>query len=119
MRAVCEGGVFGPWSPELLVKLDGCGDPYCYSYGIATNDWMARVDFANVKNVSGRTYGYGNFTQQLALAEKGQSYPITLFAAHNSSSQNETYYWNVWIDWNQDGDFADSGERAFPNQLPV
>ncbi len=113
VRAVCEGGVFGPWSPELLVKLDGCGDPYCYSYGIATNDWMARVDFANVKNVSGRTYGYGNFTQQLALAEKGQSYPITLFAAHNSSSQNETYYWNVWIDWNQDGDFADSGERAF------
>lgn len=112
VRAVCEGGVFGPWSPELLFKLDGCGDPYCYSYGIATNDWMSSIDFVNVMNISGRTYGYGNFTQQQALVEKGKPYPITLRASHTNSSQNETYYWNVWIDWNQDREFADTGERV-------
>ena len=111
VRAVC-GSSFSDWSPELSFTTDGCGDPYCYSYGIAFGDWIKRVDFSNISGASESDYGYTNFTSTVAAVNKGQSYPITLVSGNNSGSQGSTYYWSVWIDFNQDNDFNDAGENV-------
>ncbi|MDQ1350021.1 MAG: hypothetical protein QG657_322, partial [Acidobacteriota bacterium] len=29
------------------------------------------------------------------------------------STTNNTEYWKIWIDYNRDGDFADSGENVY------
>ncbi|MFZ4427268.1 MAG: M12 family metallopeptidase, partial [Saprospiraceae bacterium] len=111
VRAVC-GSSFSDWSPELSFSTDGCGDPYCYSYGIAFGDWIKRVDFSNISGASEADYGYANYTSTVAAVNKGQSYPITLLSGNNSNSQGSTYYWSVWIDFNQDNDFNDAGENV-------
>ncbi len=112
VRSVC-GTSFSDWSPEVRFTTSGCGDPYCYSYGIAFGDWISQVSFAGISGSSQEDYGYANRTSQVAAVETGKSYPISLKGDYDELTQGSTYYWNVWIDFNQDNDFTDSGEQVF------
>ena len=64
-------------------------------------------------NVSGSNSGYGNFTDILWADPLfiGQSNTLSLQPGYSSSAYDE--YFRVWIDYNQDGDFDDSGELVF------
>ncbi|MBK6902935.1 MAG: hypothetical protein IPH04_09015 [Saprospirales bacterium] len=98
------------FSPSLLFTTEGCGDPYCYSYGSSWDDWIQKVEFGGFKHTSGNDYGYGNFTALKAQVELGSSYPIKLTAGTNEDPK--TVYWRVWIDFNQDGDFTEFNEMV-------
>lgn len=109
VRADCGSG-FGDYSSSLTASTAGCGDDYCYSYGISWNNWIEDVSMANLNNPSGNGFGYTNYTNLTASVDRGETYSITLDPDRDNNVS--TVYWRVWIDFNQDGDFADSGEQV-------
>lgn len=62
-------------------------------------------------NNSGSNNGYGNFTSSPVPLLSGTSYTLSLRPGFSGKSRPE--YWRVWIDYNKDGDFLDSGELVF------
>ncbi|MBX2892238.1 MAG: S8 family serine peptidase [Saprospiraceae bacterium] len=111
VRTECGSNNFSDWSPSVFVTTLGASDPYCYSYGISWNHWIAGVATSNLNNTSGVNYGYGNYTNLTVNAQKGNTYNITLTPNNNATPQ--TVYWRVWVDFNKDNDFNDSGEQVF------
>ncbi|WP_246223787.1 GEVED domain-containing protein [Fulvivirga kasyanovii] len=83
---------------------------YCTSSGNnVTYEWIDLVAVGSINNATGANGGYGNFTSQSTDLTRGGSHTINFSAGFSGSSYTE--YWKVWIDLNQDGDFADSGEE--------
>jgi hypothetical protein len=109
VRADCNGA-FSDYSNSTFGITEGCGDPYCYSYGLSWDHWIESVDMADMSQASGNGYGYANYTSITANVEKGETYVITL--GDDSDVASTTVYWQVWIDWNADNDFDDSGEQV-------
>ena len=109
VRADCNGS-FSDYSNSTFGTTEGCGDPYCYSYGLSWDHWIESVDMADMSQASGNGYGYSNYTSITANVEKGETYVITL--GDDSDVASTTVYWQVWIDWNADNDFDDTGEQV-------
>ena len=85
---------------------------YCASKGNSTSDEkISKVVFGTISNISTGTAGYENFTTQIANVNKGTAYTITITPKWTSTTYNEGYA--VFIDYNQDGDFSDTGETVF------
>lgn len=85
---------------------------YCTSASTNTNDErIGKVVFGTINNTSTGTAGYENFTAQSTNATRGTAYTITITPTWTGTIYNEGY--GVWIDYNQDGDFADAGELVF------
>jgi hypothetical protein len=83
---------------------------YCGSRGSAPwVEWIGEVSFANLSNVSGKDL-YGNYLSQIANVSKGGSYILKVKPNYSWTQFDE--YIRVWIDWNRDGDFSDSGEQV-------
>ncbi|MFH0895562.1 MAG: GEVED domain-containing protein [Bacteroidota bacterium] len=51
--------------------------------------------------------GYGNFTAMSASAMQGNSINFSI------TESGGTMGFGIWVDWNQDGDFADGGEEMY------
>ena len=84
---------------------------YCTASGNnASYEWIDLVQLGSISNSTGSNGGYGNFTSQSTNLGRGGSYTINFSAAFSGNSYRE--YWKVYIDFNQDGDFADSGEQV-------
>ena len=85
---------------------------YCASLGnSASTEWIQKVDLGTYSNNSGSNGGYGDFTASTISVESGQLYNITLTPGFSNRSRRE--FWRVWIDYNMDGDFLDSGEEVY------
>ncbi|QDP84008.1 T9SS type A sorting domain-containing protein [Chryseobacterium sp. SNU WT5] len=85
---------------------------YCASKGNSSADEkIKKVAFGTISNSSTGSAGYENFTSLSTNVNKGSSYTITITPSWTSASYNEGYA--VFIDYNQDGDFSDSGETVF------
>ncbi|MDI9255924.1 reprolysin-like metallopeptidase [Flavobacterium sedimenticola] len=84
---------------------------YCASQGNSTADeYINRVQLGTINNLSGNNGGYGNFTALSTNLVRGTSNSITVTPAWTAATYSEAY--RVWIDFNQDGDFLDSGEQV-------
>lgn len=79
---------------------------YCPSNGSVTSyEWIERIGVANYTHYSGQGSGYSDFTNSVAPIDLAiQNNPILLTPGFNSYTYTE--YWSVWIDGNQDGNFA-------------
>ncbi len=91
----------------------GTTDPttYCDMQGNNSgDDNITNVTFAGINNTSSDTAaGYHDYTNNTASVSKGDSNTMTVtFQGWSGGNNNEVY---VWIDWNQDGDFTDAGEK--------
>jgi chitodextrinase len=85
---------------------------YCTSRGNNTADeYINRVQLGTINNLSGNNGGYGNFTALSTNLVRSTSNAITITPAWTATVFSEAY--RVWIDYNQDGDFLDSGEQVF------
>ncbi|RDK88577.1 S8 family serine peptidase [Marinirhabdus gelatinilytica] len=84
---------------------------YCSSNGNNTNDeYIQRVQIGSIDNPSGAsTGGYGDYTNLSTNLSSSNS--ITITPAWTGTVYPEAYA--VWVDWNRDGDFDDSGELAY------
>jgi hypothetical protein len=72
------------------------------------NNFSTTGGLTNISNTTTySTGGYGNFTAQSVSQVAGSSFNF------NATTSSGTHGINIWIDWNNDGDFADAGEKAY------
>ncbi len=84
---------------------------YCDSTSTNNNyEWIAKVEVGNVNNSSNAS-GYTDFTNKVVNTSAGATVNLTLTPGFAGSSYSE--YWVIWVDWNGDGDFADTGEEVY------
>ncbi|MCB0515501.1 MAG: zinc-dependent metalloprotease family protein [Chitinophagales bacterium] len=84
---------------------------YCYPTGNTQDEYIDNVTFASINNTSGNNNGYADFTNISANVVIGDTYNFSLTPAFTGQTWNE--YWAIYIDFNGDGDFDDSGENIF------
>ncbi|PWN67059.1 reprolysin-like metallopeptidase [Chryseobacterium oncorhynchi] len=85
---------------------------YCSSSASNTADErIGNVSFGTINNTSTGTAGYENFTSISTNVTKGSAYTISVTPVWTSTKYSEAYA--VYIDYNGDGDFTDSGELAW------
>ncbi|MDY8138064.1 GEVED domain-containing protein [Aquimarina sp. 2201CG5-10] len=87
---------------------------YCEDRSTRTSgEFISKVELGTISNTTTRsTNGYGDHTSLSTNLTKGSSNTITITPDWGGgTAYNEGY--GVWIDYNQDGDFADAGERVF------
>ncbi len=83
----------------------------CITRGSNTRfEWIQSVQLGNFVNESGSNGGYANFESLMSIVRKGGSHSMVLIPGYISGAFSE--YWRVWIDFNHDGDFIDSGEEV-------
>ncbi len=81
---------------------------YCTPDNVSSSlNYIRRVVFAGYDIESGAD-GYGLSTSIMDNIEAGQNYVAELYPYSNTTRN----YWKVWIDYNNDGDFDDSGEMV-------
>jgi hypothetical protein len=98
--------------------LTTCGPPppppppaYCSANGTnSAFEWINKVTLGSINNTSGNNAGYGNYTTLSTNLTAGSSYTINLTPGFAGSSYLE--YWRVWIDYNNDLDWNDTGEQV-------
>lgn len=105
------GNASGNSNTVNVTTLSGGGVTYCTSKGNNTNDeYISKVQVGSINYSSGAA-GYSDFTSQSTNLSKGSTYTITVTPAWTGSAYPEGYA--VWIDYNADGDFADTGELVW------
>jgi len=81
---------------------------YCDSNGNETWETsITLVDFNSINNPSLKPSGYSDYTSESADLMIGSTHDLTV---NLNTDGNYSIYSMVWIDWNQDFDFDDSGE---------
>ncbi|WP_397362440.1 M14 family zinc carboxypeptidase [Olleya sp. R77988] len=96
---------------------------YCTSQGTNISDeFIGRVELNDLDNdtSSSTSSGYSDYTSMVVDLTKNTTPTITITKIWNGTQYNEGVA--VWIDFNQDGDFDDSGEDVIsstPSQSVV
>jgi len=119
LDALGEPVVFDNHVTVVIARKENLGetkDPveYCNTKGNNVKyEYIDKVEFAGINYTTGPNQGYRNFTNTNAIAtvSPGSTLPIHLTAGYTGSAYTE--YWKVWVDFNCDGDFSDSGENIF------
>ncbi|MEM1321732.1 MAG: GEVED domain-containing protein [Bacteroidota bacterium] len=121
LQANCDGSLSN-WSTSFNFTTLGCGacfdQSYCESRGNSSSfEFLQRVRLNTLDNNSGNNGGYGDFTNtdQTTALESGSTYQLTLTPEFPFNPFEVAY--RVWIDYNQDGDFMDSGELVYDPAL--
>lgn len=82
---------------------------YCETGGsTVTFEWIDYVELGSISNSTGANGGYGDFTSLSTELVLGSSNDVYFSAGFSGTLYSEN--WSVYIDYNQDGDFTDSGE---------
>jgi bacillolysin len=82
---------------------------YCASKGSSqAYEYIDYVKLGTIARTSGTDGGYYDGTTLSTTVAAGSSQTINFSAGFASSAYTE--YWKIFIDYNQDGDFTDSGE---------
>jgi hypothetical protein len=107
VRSDC-GGTFSTWTASGSFYTG-----YCISTSISStyyiNNFSTTSGIANITN-NGSGYsasGYGNFVAQIVSQ---QPYGTVNFS---SAFTGGTFGFNIWVDWNNDLDFDDFGEKVY------
>ncbi len=111
VRSVCSGGSTSAYSGSVTYTTTAVQLNYCTSQGNNVNDeYIGRVQLNTIDNSSGAA-GYSDHTGISTDLASGTAYTITITPVWTGTVYNEAYA--VWIDYNQDGDFADAGEQVW------
>ncbi len=103
--------IIGAPDPHTFTVGSSPGITYCSSSGNNANyEWISRVQIGNLDNSSGSS-SYTDFTAQTAQITAGTNASVTLTPDFSGTTYTE--YWKIYIDYNMDGDFTDSGETVF------
>ncbi len=80
---------------------------YCASSSASSSFSITKVTIGDFVNSSGKTK-YSDFTSMTINMIKGQTYNVSI-------KVDDSFYYaytRIWIDYNRDGDFTDSGEKV-------
>ena len=107
VRARDAAGNVSSASSSINVTTLGNAPTYCTSSGSRTTyEWIDYVALGGMTNPTGASSGYADYTNLTATVARGSSNTLTVSAGFSGSSYTE--FWNVWIDFNQDGTFDSS-----------
>jgi len=113
VNAKDNAGNISEFSNELVIST--LSAPYCSSTGTdARFESIAKVELGSFSNSSASTAGYEDFTSKTINVTPG-TYTITITPYWPRRKYKEGY--SVWIDYNGDGDFTDSGEQVWTYPL--
>ncbi|MCF8246836.1 MAG: S8 family serine peptidase [Saprospiraceae bacterium] len=115
VQTVCDTGATAFTEPIIFTTL-GCGGcldlVYCPSMGATTlYEWIANVTINGINNTSTDDNGYGDYTSVSTYLMTYTSNIISLSPGYAGATYPEWFV--VYLDFNQDGDFNDPGEKAF------
>ncbi len=98
---------------SVTTSNDTTDPTYCASNGKSIADeYIGNVSLGSINNTTtGSNGGYGDYTSQSTSLSKGVASTITITPKWAGTVYSEGY--SVWIDYNNDGDFADSGEQVW------
>lgn len=106
------GNVSSSSNSVSVTTLAGSTVSYCSASANNTADErIGNVKFGSINNTSTGTSGYENFTSVSTNLTRGTAYTISVTPVWTSTVYSEAYA--VYIDYNGDGDFTDSGELAW------
>ncbi|WP_062057134.1 M14 family zinc carboxypeptidase [Aquimarina longa] len=113
VRSKCADGTISEYSTVISFTTNNSGGTYCDSNGQKTTDeYISKVTLGTISKIStAGTGGYSDFTTESTNLSTGSSNTITITPKWTGTTYNEGYA--VWIDYNQDNDFADSGELVW------
>lgn len=103
-----------------LLSSTGCGSgttppptsAYCTSNGTNVSyEYINNVTLGTINNTTTANAGYGNFTTLTTNLTIGSANSISVKPGFVSSAYTE--YFNVYIDYNKDLDFADANELVY------
>ena len=87
------------------------GGSYCTSQGSNQSyEYLAQVSLGSINRTSGTDGGYYNGTALSTSVAAGSSQTVSYRAGFVGAAYGE--YVRVYIDWNQNGSFADAGETV-------
>ena len=114
VQGVCASGS-GPYSSAASFSTTGSAGGYCTANGTNVSyEFIDKVALGAIARTSGADGGYYNGTATSTSVAQGSSQTITYSAGFASTAYTE--YWNVWVDFNRDNDFADAGEQVVTNR---
>jgi len=106
------GNISTASNTATVTTLAGTSVTYCTATATNTADErIGNVTFGSINNTSTGTAGYENFTSVSTNVTRGTANTISITPVWTSTKYNEAYA--VYIDYNKDGDFTDSGELAW------
>lgn len=106
------GNISTASNTATVTTLAGSTVTYCTATTTNTADErIGNVTFGSINNTSTGTAGYENFTSISTNVTRGTANTISITPVWTSTKYNEAYA--VYIDYNRDGDFTDSGELAW------
>ncbi|WP_206082056.1 PKD domain-containing protein [Maribellus sediminis] len=99
------------------IIVEEYGSHYCESNGEASTQWIESVQFGSQINTSGSsgTAGYQDLTNYTYNVDPGSVVTFTL--TPNFSGREYLEVWKIWIDYNGDLDFDDSGELIYTSPV--
>lgn len=85
---------------------------YCNSNGNASKEWISAVSLngSTFTSVSSGATGYENFTAKAFTANLNGTCTLNLTPKYSGKANASG--WSVWIDFNHDSDFNDTGEQV-------
>ncbi|CAL2091446.1 conserved protein of unknown function precursor containing a T9SS type A C-terminal secretion signal. Putative S8 family peptidase [Tenacibaculum sp. 190524A02b] len=111
VRSKCSSGNSN-YSTSVNFTTSAVTLNYCASKGDSVNDeYIQRVQLGTINNASGAGNGYTDHTAISTNLAKGTSHTITITPRWTGTVYDEGY--GVFIDYNKDGDFSDSGETVW------
>ncbi|MEB3346444.1 GEVED domain-containing protein [Aquimarina gracilis] len=94
-----------------FTTIDGSSVTYCDSASTNVSDeFISRVELNTINNASGAQF-YSDFSNISTNLSEGQTYSITVTPTWTGTVYAEAYA--VWIDYNNNGAFTDSGELVW------
>ena len=103
-RSICGEGVFSPIFSFTTISCTVCESVGNMDYATSTT----LVQFNTIDNPSAKPSGYSDYTAIATTVKKGDTHELTI---NVNTDGNYTVHTVVWIDWNQDCDFLDTGEN--------
>lgn len=105
VRSNCGGSGTSTWAGSSTFFTGYCQPTGTSGYTI--NSFVTTNGITNISNSTGGNGGYGNFTAQAASNSVGS--PTNFTVTHSATGGGAGV--GVWIDWNNDLDFADANEQ--------
>jgi len=111
-----------------ILASNGCPSAYVSSSATTVGSYCAATSTGSIRYINGfvtlggqlditnnnsgfSPTGYGNFTAMSASDNAGLN--VNFSATFAGSSSFDTFGFAIWVDWNNDADFADAGEQVF------
>ncbi len=114
VKAKDAAGNASPSSNTVNVTTLAGGGTVTYCSASASNtadERIGNVKFGTINNTSTGTAGYEDFTSVSTNVTRGTAYSLSITPVWTSTKYNEAYA--VYIDYNGNGSFADSGELVW------